>query len=564
MRACRIALALGLLLCLSSSAFGQTITEFPIPTPASVPLDITAGPDGNLWFTEFTPGVRTIGRITLGGAITEFPLAPNPANGPFGITAGSDGNLWFTLSPLSDLPGNSAIGRITTGGVATEFSLPDGSEPLGIAAGPDGNLWFVLAGTNAIGRITTSGVVTQFTIPTASSAPAAIAAGPDGNLWFTELDANKIGRITTSGVITEFPIPTPGSQPAEITAGPDGAVWFNELAANKIGRITPAGIITEFPVPTPNAFPEGGEIVAGLDGNLWFTENSANKIGRMTTSGVVTEFAVPTADSGPSAIAAGPDGNIWFTEELGNKIGRITTGVVFVPDATLILPVVGSTAGVGGSFFRTSVQLHNAGTTPSIGGIVFHPSGTAGSVQDPVLPFTLAAGETRTIPDLLPAMGRSGLGSADVILTIGSGSNAPIVSARVFNDAGAAGTTGFTEAAMRAQDALRPGSLGVLLPPADLTNFRFNLGVRTLNEGATAILTLREASGAIVTTVSRAFPATYHEQQSASAFLGVSTLPAGGSIEITVTAGAAIFYGATVDNRTGDPSFQIARGPFDY
>jgi streptogramin lyase len=311
----------------ATRAGAQTITEYPVPTPACVPFDITAGPDGNLWFTEFTTGIRTIARITPDGVITEFPLAPNAANGPFGIAAGSDGNLWFTLSPLSDAPGNSAIGRITPAGVpAAEVPLPDGSVPLGIAAGPDGNLWFVLSGTNAIGRMTTSGVVTQFPIPTAASSPAAIAAGADGNLWFTELDANKIGRITTSGVVTEFPIPTAGSQPAEITAGPDGAIWFNELAANQIGRITTAGVFTEFPVPTPNAFPEGGEIVAGPDGNLWFTENSANKIGRMTTSGVVTEFAVPTANSGPSAIAKGPDGNIWFTEELGNKIGRITTG----------------------------------------------------------------------------------------------------------------------------------------------------------------------------------------------------------------------------------------------
>ena len=36
-------------------------------------------------------------------------------------------------------------------------------------------------------------------------------------------------------------------------------------------------------------------------------------------------------------------------------------------------------------------------------------------------------------------------------------------------------------------------------------------------------------------------------------------IPAGGSITITVNAGAAIFYGATVDNTTGDPSLQIAR-----
>jgi hypothetical protein len=83
--------------------------------------------------------------------------------------------------------------------------------------------------------------------------------------------------------------------------------------------------------------------------------------------------------------------------------------------------------------------------------------------------------------------------------------------------------------------------------------------VRTLEAGATATLTLRNAAGAVVTTLSRAFLATYHEQQSAGAFLGVTTLPAGGSISIAITSGAAIFYGATVDNTTGDPSLQVAR-----
>ena len=47
-----------------------------------------------------------IGRITPGGAITEFPL-PSPGSGPAGIAAGPDDNLWFT-----EQLGNK-IGRIT-------------------------------------------------------------------------------------------------------------------------------------------------------------------------------------------------------------------------------------------------------------------------------------------------------------------------------------------------------------------------------------------------------------------------------------------------------------------
>ena len=36
-----------------STALGQAVTTYAIPTPASEPKGITKGPDGALWFTEF-------------------------------------------------------------------------------------------------------------------------------------------------------------------------------------------------------------------------------------------------------------------------------------------------------------------------------------------------------------------------------------------------------------------------------------------------------------------------------------------------------------------------------
>src|SRR5262245_31640391 len=56
-----------LVLCGSAALAGaQTISEFPIPTASSLPVDIAAGPDGNLWFTESYFG-KSIGRITPSG-----------------------------------------------------------------------------------------------------------------------------------------------------------------------------------------------------------------------------------------------------------------------------------------------------------------------------------------------------------------------------------------------------------------------------------------------------------------------------------------------------------------
>ena len=85
--------------------------------------------------------------LALSGKIREFAV-PTASSFPEGITAGPDGNLWFT-----EIDGNN-IGRITTAGVVTEFPVPTASsEPEGIAAGPDGNIWFTEFAVNKIGQL---------------------------------------------------------------------------------------------------------------------------------------------------------------------------------------------------------------------------------------------------------------------------------------------------------------------------------------------------------------------------------------------------------------------------
>jgi streptogramin lyase len=291
------------------------IVEYATPTAGSQPNGITTGPDGNVWFTEYSS--NKIGRITPAGVVTEFTV-PTASSGPRNITSGPNGNLWFTEYF------GSKIGEITTAGVFTEFPTALNVGPRGIAAGPDGNVWFTEFNANRIGVITTSGTITEYSVPTANSGPRGIDPGPDGNLWFTEYNSGLIGRITTAGVVTEYPIPTPSSGPAHITAGPDGNLWFAENTSGRIGKITTAGVATDYPVTTSGSAPVG--IAPGADGNLWFTENSGNNIGEISTSGVVHEFAVPTSASGPQNIYPGADGGLWFTEQTASKVGRVTVG----------------------------------------------------------------------------------------------------------------------------------------------------------------------------------------------------------------------------------------------
>src|SRR5437868_6008033 len=73
------------------AAHAQLFTEYTIPTVGSGPWGITAGPDGNMWFTEL---IGKIGVVTTGGAFTQYTI-PTSGSAPRGITVGPDGNLWF-------------------------------------------------------------------------------------------------------------------------------------------------------------------------------------------------------------------------------------------------------------------------------------------------------------------------------------------------------------------------------------------------------------------------------------------------------------------------------------
>src|SRR5450432_3836757 len=79
----------------AAAAPAQTVTEFSAGITASAsPDSITAGPDGNLWFTEFN--ANQIGRITPAGVVTEFSAGITAGSGPEFVTGGPDGNVWFT------------------------------------------------------------------------------------------------------------------------------------------------------------------------------------------------------------------------------------------------------------------------------------------------------------------------------------------------------------------------------------------------------------------------------------------------------------------------------------
>ena len=90
----------------------------------------------------------TVGTVVASGVGKVTIYTSTGIDNPIEIAAGPDGALWFTNF------GNNSIGRITTAGAVTNFTDPSISLPYGIAAGPDGALWFTNS-ASSIGRITT-------------------------------------------------------------------------------------------------------------------------------------------------------------------------------------------------------------------------------------------------------------------------------------------------------------------------------------------------------------------------------------------------------------------------
>jgi virginiamycin B lyase len=164
------------------------ITKFK--TPHDFADSIAVGPDGNLWATD---QAGFINRVSPSGVLTEYAV-------PFGdgyvgdITAGPDGAMWFGWSGITHP--SASLGRITMSGEMTRIALPTDGDPAYVVTGPDGNLWVTMNNVDKVVRVTPAGEPTLFAV----QRPMGISVGPDGNIWFTSTEGNAVGRLSLTAI----------------------------------------------------------------------------------------------------------------------------------------------------------------------------------------------------------------------------------------------------------------------------------------------------------------------------------------------------------------------------
>jgi streptogramin lyase len=315
---------------------------------------------------------RSIFHATIGAAgasnVTSTTFAPTPRifasyttiagaqSAAYAITAGPDGNVWYTTRSCSLCSASTnSIVKMTTSGVQTAFiggitpKLAANGVFSGITTGPDGNLWFTDNHNDTIGRITPAGVVSTYSTG-GLYAPNRIVAGPpgDGGLWFTVTSINAIGHVTTGGIVTGWALGT-GTIYDGILLGKDGHLYVVDRDKNAIGQVTiAAGTVigySEVSIPVNPFDGAANTLLAGLaqtsDGQLWFTNRNCEPstlgsiaINATFTSSKVNQFSPLKGCSGPHYMAVTPDGAAIFEsmsqypvieEAIPNAVGAAPT-----------------------------------------------------------------------------------------------------------------------------------------------------------------------------------------------------------------------------------------------
>jgi len=211
------------------------------------PFGLTAGPGDTIWYTEGVFNSSMTGYASFGvGAINTNTdtLILNPeiqlcaSCEPYGITAGPDGNIWFTVTSADTVAGTIDEINPSTDTITETLAVPTNvvstPNPLGITAGPDGNIWFA-DGSGAIGVVDDTQLVV-----TAQPPPDVSVNSPFG-ITVTDQYASGVADTAFNGNVTIALAHNPGGGSSVLggtvtVAAVNGVATFAGLTINNVGN----------------------------------------------------------------------------------------------------------------------------------------------------------------------------------------------------------------------------------------------------------------------------------------------------------------------------------------
>jgi hypothetical protein len=235
--------------------------------------------------------------------------------------------------------------------------------------------------------------------------------------------------------------------------------------------------------------------------------------------------------------------------------------------AKSVVALVGSTRGLNGSNFKTSMRLRATAANQS-GKLVWHPQNVKGSAVDPTVTYHFTnEGDVLEYEDLGPIFGQTGLGTLDIVpdATPDGELIVPTAELRLYNVREDGGTFGTLESQTQAfpfitfaPTAIR--SMNVTVPGPEL---RLNLGVRTVLFSSIGYRVLRN-NQKVHDGYTEIQPDTL-VFQAAKDFLGFADLRPGDVIQLYSLGsnGGYIPMYSLTDNTTNDPSLFVPPTPVD-
>ena len=528
-----------------------TITEFA-GSSHDKPVGITAGADGALWYTAQGKNGAIV-RMTSAGKTTEFTAGLTTSSLPQDIVAGPDNALWFTE------PASGRIGRITLQGTITEYPVALAGGTLSdIAAGPDGALWFTVKGTApAIGRITTSGAMDTALITSGlplNSAPQDITAGPDDALYFTDAGANAVGRLlpgTTTITMASAGL-TAAASPDGLAAGADGAIWFAEHAAAGIARLTvapTAATTTESDVTattatlTASATANGQATTAHID---WDDDQDFGSFASSTPVAIGMGASPQTVTAHPTGLSANTSyyARVVAVNATGTATGPVRQFTTTAPGAPSATTLPATAVGASSATLNAAVNPENA---PTIYHFEWGPT-TAYGTSAPSVDGAVGSDATdhpvdATISGLRP-------NTTYHYRVVAAGSGTTNGADRMFRTAAVAPDAVTGDAAPTTADGAV--AQGTVNPNNSATAYRFEWGTTTAFDTATPALDELVGDDDAPHAVSAALPAvepntTYHVRLVATSLAGTTY---GADEPFTTDAVAPVIAGGTAADVT--------------